>query len=83
MKHLSGLEIVCCGFSTAILKHLRRFVQSDWFLPVFISRDKDTAWNVAPRMHLAGLIHYNAGIYFKVEAIAQLLYIIFGQILHI
>ena len=29
-----------------ILKHLRQFVQSDWFLPVFISHDKDTAWNV-------------------------------------
>ena len=26
-----------------ILKHLRQFVQSDWFLPVFISHDKDTA----------------------------------------
>ena len=29
-----------------ILKHLRQFVQSDWFLPMFISHDKDTAWNV-------------------------------------
>ena len=29
-----------------ILKHLRQFVQSDWFLTVFISHDKDTAWNV-------------------------------------
>ena len=27
----------------SILKHLRQFVQSDWFLPVFISHDKDTA----------------------------------------
>ena len=26
-----------------ILKHFRQFVQSDWFLPVFISHDKDTA----------------------------------------
>ena len=26
-----------------ILKHLRQFVQSDWFLPVFISHDKDMA----------------------------------------
>ena len=27
-----------------ILKHLRKFVQSDWFLPVFISHDdRDTA----------------------------------------
>ena len=26
-----------------ILKHLREFVQSDWFLPVFISHDRDTA----------------------------------------
>ena len=25
-----------------ILKHLRQFVQSDWFLPVFIPHDKDT-----------------------------------------
>ena len=25
-----------------ILKHLRQFVQSDWFLPVFILHDKDT-----------------------------------------
>ena len=25
------------------LKHLRQFVHSDWFLPVFISHDKDTA----------------------------------------
>ena len=24
-----------------ILKHLRQFVQSDWFLPVFISHDRD------------------------------------------
>ena len=28
------------------LKHLRQFVQSDWFLPVFISHNKDTALNV-------------------------------------
>ena len=27
----------------SILKHLRQFVKSDWFLPVFISHDKDTA----------------------------------------
>ena len=26
-----------------ILKHLRQFVQSDWFLPVFISHDKRLA----------------------------------------
>ena len=26
-----------------ILKRLRQFVQSDWFLPVFISHDRDTA----------------------------------------
>ena len=26
----------------SILKHLRQFVQSDWFLPVFLSHDKDT-----------------------------------------
>ena len=26
-----------------ILKHLREFVQSDWFVPVFISDDRDTA----------------------------------------
>ena len=25
-----------------ILKHLRQFVQSDWFLTMFISHDKDT-----------------------------------------
>ena len=29
-----------------ILKHFRQFVQSDWFLPGFISHDKDTVWNV-------------------------------------
>ena len=29
-----------------ILKHLRQFVQSDWFLDVLISHDKDTAWYV-------------------------------------
>ena len=28
---------------TLILKHLRQFVQYDWFLPVCISHDKDTA----------------------------------------
>ena len=28
------------------LKHLRQFVQSDWFLHVFISHDKDKALNV-------------------------------------
>ena len=38
-----------------ILKHLRQFVQSDWFLPVFISHDKDTAWNVCT-MHAPGWI---------------------------
>ena len=26
-----------------ILKHLREFVQSDWFLPMFISHDIDKA----------------------------------------
>ena len=40
-----------------ILKHLRQFVQSDWFLPVFISHDRDTARAVLlecfMRMHLA------------------------------
>ena len=30
-------------FIEEILKHLRQFVQSDWFLPVFISHDRDTA----------------------------------------
>ena len=25
-----------------IFKHFRQFVQSDWFLPMFISHDKDT-----------------------------------------
>ena len=41
------LTYIRTGFSLkVILKHLRQFVQSDWFLPVFISHDKDTAWNV-------------------------------------
>ena len=33
-------------FLQGILKHLKQFVQSDWFLPVFIPHDKDTALNV-------------------------------------
>ena len=31
------------NYQSKILKHLRQLVQSDWFLPVFISHDKDTA----------------------------------------
>ena len=48
-----------------ILKHLRQFVQSDWFLPdaCVISHDRDTFMArrtlgmFAPLTHLAGLIH--------------------------
>ena len=33
----------CVELTKWILKHLREFVQSDWFLPVFISHYIDTA----------------------------------------
>ena len=36
-------RLLDCMLLSNILKHLRQFVQSDWFLPVFISHDKDTA----------------------------------------
>ena len=39
----SYCEIVVSIALLMILKHLRQFVQSDWFLPVFISHDRDTA----------------------------------------
>ena len=43
-----------------ILKHLRQFVQSDWFLPVLrclYHTIKTRRRMFAPRTHLAGLIH--------------------------
>ena len=46
---------------TDILKHLKEFVQSDWFLPVFISHDRDTARGALWMFHAhapgPGLIH--------------------------
>ena len=41
---------ISCMF--IILTHFREFVQSDWFLPVFISHDRDTAlFECFMRMH--------------------------------
>ena len=63
-------------------------MQSDWFLPVLISsHDIDTARGslgmCLPRTHLAGLIHYNAGIYFQVESNGSVIIRNFGQILNL
>ena len=44
LQSLYHLVHVYHGFRiNVILKHLRQFVQSDWFLPMFISHDRDTA----------------------------------------
>ena len=48
----SKISLIVLG---GILKYLREFVQSDWFLPMFISHDRDTAWNVCT-MHTPGWI---------------------------
>ena len=54
---LSAFEMIDQVGIKVILKYLRQFVQSDWFLPIFISHDKDRRGMFAPRTHLAGLIH--------------------------
>ena len=53
IMYMTGGAVKTSGIRV-ILKHFRQFVQSDWFLPVFISHDK----------RRSGLIHSNAGVYF-------------------
>ena len=59
---------------------MREFVQSDWFLPVFISHDRDYAphaWNVWCNTHAPGWIDpLECRDSLKLKATAQLLYII-------
>ena len=83
MKENLKLSILACSLSNqkmedrkqlallSILKHLREFVQSDWFLPMFISHDRDTAHGALGMFHShapgPGLIHQNTGFYFNIE----------------